>query len=117
MPEPVLGREIGDAGRFLHPRVPHHHVAEVVARDRVAGLAVLEDRDGARGRVDAVGFGGDGDRGGGLGFGGGGVDFVDVGGGLEAGEGGGGDVLFLCVNIISGKVRGARREGRTSTRR
>lgn len=63
----VLGREVTNPGGLLGPGVPHHQVGEVVADDRVGGLAALGDLDrlaGALGgRVDAICLAGDGDVG------------------------------------------------------
>lgn len=63
----VLWREVADPGGLLGPGVPHHEVGQVVADDRVDGLAALGDLDrlaGALGgRVDAICLAGDGDVG------------------------------------------------------
>lgn len=63
----VLGREVTNSSGLLGPWVPHHEVGEIVADDRVDGLAALGDLDGLAGpfggRVDAICLAGDGDVG------------------------------------------------------
>lgn len=63
----VLGGKVADPSGLLGPGVPHHKVGEVVADDRVDGLAALGDLDWLAGtlggRVDAICLAGDGDVG------------------------------------------------------
>ncbi|KAL2127234.1 hypothetical protein VTI74DRAFT_11057 [Chaetomium olivicolor] len=66
--EPILGLKVRDPLRLLSPGVPDHDISQVVARDTVDGLALLEHSDRTLGRIDAVCFGGDGEGGVGLGF-------------------------------------------------
>lgn len=63
----VLGRKVANPGGLLGPGVPHHEVGQIVANDRVDGLAALGDLDrltrALGGRVDAICLAGDGDVG------------------------------------------------------
>ena len=95
-PPPILGPKIRHPARLVRPRVPHHHVPQLIALDLVPSLLGLGDGDGLGGvgAVDAVGFGGEGEWG--LGGRSGGVvlGLVDEGGGFEAGDCEFGDILI-----------------------
>lgn len=92
---PILGSKIRHRLRLCIPWIPDHDIAQHIARDLIARLVLFCDDDGLGGigGVGAVDFGGDGDDvvGGLDGSATGG--FVFVGGGFEAGDGDGGDVL------------------------
>lgn len=99
---PILGLEIPHTIRLLNPRVPHHRVFKVVARDVEACLPALDNGRGVDFDrfVHTVHFAGDAHVGVGLLVLGGVEDLVDVRDASEAAGFRARDVLQVHISIV-----------------